>query len=169
MITSVDSPAVMPEIHLPSMDDLQDSGAGAAAADGVAVTAASIIEKLRLAEAAFAQEADVIDDMNDLVDMMIRFLPKRCWLELDASFPAGQFYIPGLAVNKLLNITSDNLTAMLGPQKGRNLQSGVIFNASEVGRLGRPGGSRAIFIYVDPTGEGPRDGPGYPLLCVDFF
>lgn len=121
------------------------------------------VQKVLLLEAkgaAYDKQARVIDDLNDLTYEIMTFLPQCCWLELDGSFPAGQFYCPGLTVNKLLNITAVNLTTLLGTLKGRNLPKHVVFHATSSSRLARTDKTQAIFIFVDSTGVGPSEGPG---------
>lgn len=170
--SSAGIPVSIPGYDSSPIDDLQrahvDSSDVVEAEDSAA--------RLQAAESAYEKQADFIDDLNDLTHAMMTLLPQRCWLELDACYPSGEFDIPGLAVNKLLNLTSDNLSSLLGTQGGRNLQKGVIFRAGPVGRLARSNGVRAIFIYVDSTGRGPSEGPGFvtlnlaPLeLMLSFF
>jgi len=111
-----------------------------------------------------------IDHVNDLVDLMLKTLPQRCWLQLDADYPGGSFYHECLSVNKLLNITSSNLLNLLGPRYGHYLDwKHVVFNATNIGLLSRHDGSRAIWIFIDLTGAGPSEGPGELPEIFYFF
>ena len=112
----------------------------------------------------FIVGALVIDDINDLVHRIITILPMGCWLEVGADYPTGKFYLPGLSVNKLLNITAKNLNDLLATNEivlGRNGPlSHIIFTHKSYGRLARPDGTHARWIYLNLIGERPHEGPG---------
>ena len=117
----------------------------------------------------FNNGAIVIDDINDLVFRFVTQLPMGCWLELDAHYPTGKFYLPGLSVNKLLNMTAKNLNDLLASNDsllGRNGSlSHIIFSHKSYGRLSRPDGTHARWIYLDLTGQRPHEGPG-DRICL---
>ena len=116
--------------------------------------------RLKTSEDEYNLGAFVIDDINDLVFRMISWLPMLCWLQLDADYPRGQYYIPGLSVNKLLNVTAKSLKDLLASSRIEAL-SHIMFSASSCGRLSRRDGKRGQWIYFDLTGQRPHEGPGY--------
>jgi len=103
---------------------------------------------------------------NDVLTAMLTRLPTLCWLELNADWPNGLFYHPGLAVNRILRIDRDTLRDRLGGGSlwGRGIDfRGSLFRATGAARLKRAEGDNPIFIYLDPSGRGPLhpfQGPG---------
>ena len=128
---------------------------------------------LHISEHEYNRGALVIDDSNDLVYRLVTVLPMRCWLELGAEYPTGKFYLPGLSVNKLLNITAKNLNDLLASNDsmlGRNGSlSHIIFTHTSFGRLARQDGTRAHWIYLDLTGNRPHEGPGDQIVFFNSY
>ena len=105
---------------------------------------------------------------NDVITAMLTRLPLLRWLELSADWPDGFFYHPDLAVNKFLRIDFETLQRLLGGGSlwGSGIEwNGSLFRATGATRLQRSVGvgSAPVFIFLDPSGIGPRhpfQGPG---------
>ena len=100
---------------------------------------------------------------NDLVNEMVKVLPRLRWLELNADRPNGIFYHPELSVNKFLRIDFESLRSLLGGGSlwGSGIEwNGVLFRATGEARLKRRDvsctGDAPIWIYLDPSRMGPQ-------------
>ena len=105
---------------------------------------------------------------NDVLTAMLTRLPTLCWLELNADWPNGLFYHPGLAVQRILRIGRGTLRGRLGGGSlwGKGVGfGGSFFRATRAARLKRSTatGDNPVFVFLEPSGRGslhPFEGPG---------
>jgi len=116
-------------------------------------------EELLAAGGDFKATAEPINDLNDFIHACLTRLPQDTWLELSGDWPGGSFYLPGLTVNYLLNITTANLRQHLGDDWGRTLHWGNAVFRPEA-RLSRSDGTSSTWILVNVLGNKPNCDPG---------